>query len=72
MLQWRRRAAVAVALLLAACTSESGGGDGERAPDERALPIAAFAAGWSADSANEAAAATDDPRAAERYLTDTT
>ena len=72
MLQWRRGAAVAVALLLAACTSESGGGDGEQATDERALPIAAFAAGWSADSANEAAAATDDPRAAERYLSDTT
>lgn len=71
MQKWQRVASVAVALLLAACTSESSGGDGEQGLDERALPIADFAAGWTADSASEAAAATDDPRVAERYLTDT-
>ncbi len=71
MRTWRG-AAVAVTLVLAACTSEGSGGDGEQGLDERAVPIADFAAGWSVDDAGEAAAATDDPPAAQRYLTDTT
>ena len=61
--------ALTTATLLTAC---SGGGDDRDSGDEQAAPIADFAAGWTVDDAAQAAAATDDPRAAERYLSATT
>jgi cell division protein FtsI/penicillin-binding protein 2 len=72
MQRWRRSAVLAVLVLSTACSSGGGGGDGgEEAADPRALPITDFAAGWSIDDASDAAAATDSPRVAERYLADT-
>jgi cell division protein FtsI/penicillin-binding protein 2 len=75
-----RRWAAALVMTAALVTACSGAGDdgaggdgagGEGAGGEQAAPIADFAAGWTVDDAAQAAAATDDPRAAERYLTDT-
>lgn len=70
----RLGAALAAALVVAAC---SGGSDpvvddaSDDAGDERAAPIGEFAASWTVDGAAEAAAVTDDPRAARTYLGDT-
>ena len=72
MQRWRHGAVVAAVLLTTACSGGGeGGGDGEEAADPRAVPIPDFAAGWSIDDPSGAAAATDSPRVAERYLADT-